>query len=34
VMAFERGEPRPLGAPVLIHYEELFERPEPHYVDG
>jgi len=34
VLAFERGEPRPLGAPVLIHYEELFERPEPHYVDG
>ena len=33
VLAFDRGEPRPLGAPVLIHYEDLHARPEPHYVE-
>ena len=32
--AFRAGEPCDLGEPVLIHYEALFERPEPHYVDG
>jgi hypothetical protein len=31
--AFRDGRPCPLGDPVLVHYEELFERPEPHYVD-
>lgn len=31
--AFRNGEPVALGAPVLVHYEELFERPEPHFVD-
>jgi ectoine hydroxylase-related dioxygenase (phytanoyl-CoA dioxygenase family) len=31
--AFRGGRPCPLGDPVLVHYEELFERPEPHYVD-
>ena len=31
--AFRNGEPCNLGEPVLVHYEELFERPEPHYVD-
>lgn len=32
--AFRDGAPCPLGAPALIQYEELFTRPEPHYVDG
>lgn len=32
--AFRDGEPCDLGAPVLVHYEELHERPEPHYVEG
>ncbi len=32
VWAFRRGEPCPLGEPVLIHYEDLHNRPEPHYV--
>lgn len=32
--AFRDGQPVPLGAePALVHYEELYERPEPHYVD-
>jgi ectoine hydroxylase-related dioxygenase (phytanoyl-CoA dioxygenase family) len=31
--AFREGRPVPLGpVPVLVHYEELRERPEPHYV--
>jgi hypothetical protein len=30
--AWKDGRPCPLGAPVLVHYEELMERPEPHYV--
>ena len=31
--AFRDGEPVPLGPkPALVHYEELYERPEPHYV--
>jgi ectoine hydroxylase-related dioxygenase (phytanoyl-CoA dioxygenase family) len=30
---FRDGEPVPLGAPALVHYEELFTRPEPHYLD-
>lgn len=31
---FRNGEPLPLGPePALVHYEELYERPEPHYVD-
>jgi ectoine hydroxylase-related dioxygenase (phytanoyl-CoA dioxygenase family) len=31
--AFRDGRPVPLGAvPALVHYEELRERPEPHYV--
>jgi ectoine hydroxylase-related dioxygenase (phytanoyl-CoA dioxygenase family) len=29
---FRGGEPCPLGAPNLVHYEDLFTRPEPHYV--
>ena len=31
---FRGGEPVALGAPVLVHYEDLFVRPEPHYVDN
>lgn len=31
--AFRNGKPCPLGEPVLVHYEELHTRPEPHYVD-
>lgn len=31
--AFRNGSPVPLGPkPVLVHYEELHERPGPHYV--
>ena len=30
--AWKDGRPCPLGAPVMVHYEELMERPEPHYV--
>jgi ectoine hydroxylase-related dioxygenase (phytanoyl-CoA dioxygenase family) len=31
--AFRDGRPVPLGPkPALVHYEELYERPEPHYV--
>ncbi|WP_207459054.1 phytanoyl-CoA dioxygenase family protein [Azospirillum sp. SYSU D00513] len=30
--AWRDGEPVPLGEPVLVHYEELHHRPEPHYV--
>ena len=30
--AFRNGQPVPLGPkPALVHYEELRERPEPHY---
>ncbi|MGH6919957.1 MAG: phytanoyl-CoA dioxygenase family protein [Geminicoccaceae bacterium] len=32
--AFRAGEPCPLGEPVLVHYEDLYARPEPHYVDA
>jgi ectoine hydroxylase-related dioxygenase (phytanoyl-CoA dioxygenase family) len=32
--AFRNADPVPLGPrPALVHYEELHERPEPHYVD-
>jgi len=31
--AFRDGVPVPLGAPVLVHYDDLFARPEPHYVE-
>lgn len=30
--AWRDGAPVPLGEPVLVHYEELHHRPEPHYV--
>lgn len=32
--AFRNGEPVPFAAePALVHFEDLRERPEPHYVD-
>jgi hypothetical protein len=32
--AFRNGRPVPFGAkPALVHYEELYERPGPHYVE-
>jgi ectoine hydroxylase-related dioxygenase (phytanoyl-CoA dioxygenase family) len=31
--AFRGGVPRPLGVPVLVHYEDLQARPEPHYIE-
>jgi ectoine hydroxylase-related dioxygenase (phytanoyl-CoA dioxygenase family) len=32
--AFREGRPVPFGPkPALVHYEELHERPGPHYVD-
>ena len=32
--AFRDGKPVPFGPrPALVHYEELYERPDPHYVD-
>lgn len=31
--AFRDGKPCPLGEPQLVHYEQLYERPEPHYVE-
>jgi Phytanoyl-CoA dioxygenase (PhyH) len=31
--AFRAGAPVPLGDPVLVHYDDLFARPEPHYVE-
>lgn len=31
--AFRRGVPVPLGNPVLVHYDDLFAQPGPHYTD-
>ena len=31
--AFRDGAPCLLGEPQLVHYEDLYARPEPHYVD-
>jgi hypothetical protein len=32
--AFRNGRPVPLGPrPVLVHYEDLHARPDPHYVE-
>ena len=31
--AFRDGEPCTLGEPVLVHYEDLYSRPEPHFPD-
>ena len=32
--AFDNGQACELGEPVLVQYEDLYKRPEPHYVDG
>jgi ectoine hydroxylase-related dioxygenase (phytanoyl-CoA dioxygenase family) len=32
--AFRAGQPCPLGEPVLVHYEDLHRRPEPHYLES
>ena len=32
--AFRDGEPCELGTPVLVQYQELYSRPEPHYIEG
>lgn len=31
--SFRDGAPCALGQPVLVHYDALLERPEPHFVD-
>jgi hypothetical protein len=31
--AFRDGKPAPLGKPVLVHYDDLHQRPDPHYVE-
>jgi ectoine hydroxylase-related dioxygenase (phytanoyl-CoA dioxygenase family) len=31
--AWRGGEKQTLGKPVLVHYEQLYERPEPHYIE-
>jgi ectoine hydroxylase-related dioxygenase (phytanoyl-CoA dioxygenase family) len=31
--AFRDGSPCALGEPVLVHYDDLHARPEPHYLD-
>jgi hypothetical protein len=33
VVAFQDSTPQPLGPPVLVHYEDLHRRPEPHYLE-
>ncbi len=30
--AFRQGRPETLGDPVLVHYEDLYRHPEPHFV--
>lgn len=30
---FRDGQPVDLGKPVLVHYEDLHTRPDPHYLD-
>ncbi len=32
--AFRGGKPVKLGAPQLVHYEELYTRPGPHYLES
>lgn len=32
--AFREGKPCALGEPVLVHYDALYKRPYPHYVEG
>ena len=31
--AFRDGKPVALGVPTLVHYDDLFERPDPHYIE-
>ena len=31
--AFRAGAPVPLGEPALVHYDDLFTRPGPYYLD-
>jgi hypothetical protein len=31
--AFRDGQPCPLGEPVLVHYEDLYKRPDPHFIE-
>ena len=31
--AFRDGKPMTLGTPTLVHYDDLFARPGPHYVE-
>jgi len=30
---FRNRAPCPLGAPVLVHYDDLYARPDPHYLE-
>ena len=30
---FRQGVPMRLGNPALVHYDDLFVRPDPHYVE-
>ncbi len=30
---FRDGTPCNLGDPALVHYEDLYDRPDPHYID-
>ena len=32
--AFRDGQPVPLSEPVLVQYDALYKRPEPHYIHG
>ena len=31
--AFRDGKPCTLGEPVLVHYDALYKRPYPHFVE-
>jgi ectoine hydroxylase-related dioxygenase (phytanoyl-CoA dioxygenase family) len=31
--AFRDGAPVALGEPVLVHYEDLYKRPDPHFIE-
>jgi len=31
--AFREGQPVPIGIPHLVHYEDLVDHPEPHFVE-
>jgi hypothetical protein len=32
--AFRDGQPCELGEPVLVQYDELYTKPDPHYIEG